>query len=128
MIDYEAMAERAKPEERTVRDIQPLGLRVLVRVIKEEDRHESGLYLPAGSRETHQDAFYGEVVEVARAGIEDVSEDKSFGRNISGVPCGARVLFRKDVGVRVPWDDTLRILDTKDVLATVEEVEPESIQ
>jgi hypothetical protein len=32
------------------------------------------------------------------------------------------VLFRKDAGVRVPWDDRLRVIDVKDVLATVEEV------
>lgn len=119
------MAERTKG---VVRDIQPLGLRVLVRVLKEEDRHESGLYLPAGARENHQEAFYGEVVEVARASIDTLEEEKTFGANISGVPCGARVLFRKDVGVRVPWDDSLRILDVKDVLATVEEVAPDSIQ
>ena len=53
---------------------------------------------------------------------------KSFGANVSGVPNAARVLFRKESGVRVPWDDSLRILDVKDVLATVEEVEPDSIQ
>ena len=117
----------AQPNKK-IRDIQPLGLRVLVRVIKEGDRHESGLYLPAGAKENHQDAFYCEVVEVARASGESVAEDKSFGANVSGVPCGARVLFRKDAGVAVPWDESLRILDTKDVLATVDEVEPESIQ
>jgi co-chaperonin GroES (HSP10) len=97
-------------------------------VIKDEDRHESGLYLPAGSKENHQDAFYGEVVEVARASTPDFAEDKSFGANVSGVPCGARVLFKKDAGVRVPWDESLRVLDVKDVLATVDEVEPEAIQ
>lgn len=114
--------------KKTVRYIQPLGLRVLVRVIKQDDRHESGLYLPAGARESHQEAFYGEVVEVARATQQDLQEDRSFGANVSGVPCGARVLFPKDAGIRVPWDDSLRLLDTKDVLATVEEVEPEDIQ
>jgi len=32
------------------------------------------------------------------------------------------VLIRKDAGVRVPWDERLRVIDVKDVLATVEEV------
>jgi co-chaperonin GroES (HSP10) len=41
--------------------------------------------------------------------------------NVSGVPNGARVLFKKESGVRVPWDDELRLLDVKDILATVEE-------
>lgn len=99
-----------------------------MRVIKQEDRHESGLYLPAGSREVHQDAFYGEVVEVARATGVALEDEKTFGTNVSGVPCGSRVLFRKDAGVRVPWDESLRVLDVKDVLATVEEVEPDEIQ
>lgn len=119
------MMDRAK---RTVRDIQPMGPRVLVRVIKEDDQHESGLYLPAGAKESHQEAFYGEVVEVARATTVDISEDKTFGANVSGVPCGARVLFKKEVGVAVPWDDSLRIVDVKDVLAMVEEVRADELQ
>ena len=45
--------------------------------------------------------------------------------NVSGVPHGAHVLFRKDAGVRVPWDERLRVIDVKDILATVEEVLPE---
>jgi co-chaperonin GroES (HSP10) len=116
------------PKTSMVKYIQPLGMRVLVRLVKEEDRHASGLYLPAGAKENHEDAFYGEVLEVARATSTDPQEEKSFGANVSGVPCGARVLFRKDAGVRVPWDDTLLLLDTKDVLATVEEVAPDAIQ
>ncbi len=122
------MSER---DSRTiVRYIQPLGPRILVRMIKEGDRHESGLYLPAGAKEAQQDAFYGEVVEVARATSTNCQNgsDRSFGTNVSGVPCGARVLFRKEAGIRVPWDESLRILDVKDVLATVEEVQPDAIQ
>jgi co-chaperonin GroES (HSP10) len=99
-----------------------------VRVHKEDDQHESGLYLPAGAKESHQEAFYGEVVEVARATTVDLTEDKSFGANVSGIPCGAHVLFRKDAGVAVPWDEQLRIIDVKDVLATVEEVAPDELQ
>lgn len=97
-------------------------MRVLVRVIKEEDIHESGLYLPAGSKEKLQEALYAEVVEVARAIPEDQAQDASLGANVSGIPCGARVLFPKDEGIRIPWDDTLRLLDVKHILATVEEV------
>jgi hypothetical protein len=33
------------------------------------------------------------------------------------------VLFRKEAGVRVPWDERLRLIDVKDILATVEEVD-----
>jgi co-chaperonin GroES (HSP10) len=105
--------------QRLVRHIQPMGPRVLVKVIRGSDRHESGLYLPPGARENQAEALYGEVVEVARATGEEV---KDLGANVSGVPCGARVLFPKERGVRVPWDEDLRLLDVKDVLATVEEV------
>ena len=35
---------------------------------------------------------------------------------------GAMVLFPKEAGIRVPWDDDLRLLDVKKILATVEEV------
>lgn len=38
------------------------------------------------------------------------------------MPHGAHVLFRKEAGVRVPWDDRYRLIDVKDILATVEEV------
>ena len=98
--------------------ILPLGLRVLVEVIRIEERTDSGLYLPAGAKEAQDEAFYGKVIEVARdrPTSDDVME------NVSGVPLGAHVLFRKEAGVRVPWDERLRLIDVKDILATVEEV------
>lgn len=97
--------------------ILPLGLRVLVKVLKDEDRTEAGLYLPEGAKEQHNEAHYGEIIEVAR----DKPTTSEPGENVSGVPNGSRVLFKKDTGVRVPWDDQLRLLDVKDILATVEE-------
>ncbi len=107
---------------RVTRYIQPMGLRVLVRVIALDRLHESGLYLPDGAREKMQEAVFAEILEVARAHPEDEPEDASLGTNISGLPCGAKILFPKDAGIRVPWDDSLRLLDVKHVLATVEEV------
>ncbi len=108
-----------------VRYVKPLGPRVLVRIIKLEDRSDAGLYLPPGAKEEHNDANYAEVVEVARA--ESGAED-TLGENVSGVPLGAFVLFPKTRGIRVPWDDKLRLIEVKDVLATVEEVEASAIQ
>ncbi len=104
-------------KRRLHRLILPLGFRVLVAVIREEDRTDAGLYLPAGAKELHDEALYGEVIEVAR----DKPTTAEPAENVSGVPHGAKVLFRKDAGVRVPWDERLRILDVKDILATVEE-------
>jgi chaperonin GroES len=109
--------ERAKAH----RLILPLGMRVLVRLIKEEERTDSGLYLPEGAKEARDEAHYGHIIEVAR----DKPTGDDMGENVSGVPHGARVLFRKEAGVRVPWDDGLRLIDVKDILATVEEMTDE---
>jgi chaperonin GroES len=98
--------------------ILPLGMRVLVQVLNIEERTDAGLYLPAGAKELHDEALYGKVIEVAR----DRPTTDDIAENVSGVPHGARVLFRKEAGVRVPWDERLRLIDVKDILATVEEV------
>ncbi len=101
--------------------ILPLGMRVLVSVLKDDDRTDAGLYLPQGAKEAQHEALYGEVIEVAR----DKPTTADMGENVSGVPHGSRVLFKKDTGVRVPWDERLRLLDVKDILATVEEIDPD---
>jgi len=106
------------PETKPHRLILPLGMRVLVTVIKDEERTDAGLYLPDGAKEAQDEALYGQVIEVAR----DKPTADDLGENVSGVPNGSKVLFRKDAGVRVPWDDRLRLLDVKDILATVEEI------
>ena len=99
-------------------------MRVLVQLIRDEERTDSGLYLPAGAKEANDDAFYGKVIEVAR----DRPTTDEATENVSGVPLGAHVLFRKEAGVRVPWDDKLRVIDVKDILATVEEVSEDAVQ
>jgi co-chaperonin GroES (HSP10) len=117
-----ALSSTATSDGKPHRLILPLGLRVLVQVIKIEERTDAGLFLPAGAKEAHDDALYGKVIEVARdrPTTDDVTE------NVSGVPHGAHVLFRKEAGVRVPWDDRLRLIDVKDILATVEEIADEA--
>lgn len=105
--------------------IQPLGMRVLVRLLPADARTASGLYVPATTvKDESREAIYGEVIEVARA--EPSKEQELSGANVSGIPDGSRVLFLPETGVRVPWDDTLRLVDTKHVLAVVEEVAPEA--
>jgi chaperonin GroES len=109
------------PTSKPHRLIMPLGMRVLVSVLKEEERTDAGLYLPEGAKEAQDEALYGQVIEVAR----DKPTADELGENVSGVPHGSRVLFKKEAGVRVPWDDRLRLLDVKDILATVEELTDE---
>ncbi|HEY0137994.1 MAG TPA: co-chaperone GroES [Nannocystis sp.] len=120
------------------RHIQPLGPRVLVRLIKTPDRSESGLYLPAGARDSHSEALLAEVVEVARtmpkaAYIDDGDDDDDddapdLGENVSGIPVGAQVLFGKEQGVTVPWDDSLRLLSVRHVLAIVDIIPEDNLQ
>jgi len=110
--------------DRTVRYIKPLGPRVLVRMVKLDERSKAGLYLPQGVKEEHAQALYGEVVEVARA----ETDSESLGKNVSGVPLGAFVLFPKEDGLPVPWDEALRLVEVKSVYAIVEEVEPDDLQ
>jgi co-chaperonin GroES (HSP10) len=126
------------PAAKVSRHIRPLGPRVLVRVVKHEDRSEAGLFLPSGVKDAHAAALFGEVVEVARTMPHDVTlgdddgdddDDRpTLGTNVSGVPVGANVLFEKERGVVVPWDETLRILEVRYVLAIVDVIPQEEIQ
>lgn len=104
-----------------MRHIQPLGPRVLVRLEESAERTPSGLYLPHGVQEKHQSALYAQVVEVARDSL--ATED--LGENVSGIPLGVHVLFAKEAGLPVPWDDHLRLVRTSDIVAVVEEIEIE---
>ena len=107
------------PHDNRTRHVKPVGPRVLVRLESGDNRSSGGLYLPAGAKEATTVAAYGIVVEVARA-----SEDgDDFGENVSGIPEGAKVLFPKDKGLPVPWDDNLLVIDVKDINAIVDEIE-----
>jgi co-chaperonin GroES (HSP10) len=120
MSSNSAAAVSASGDRRSMRSIHPLGMRVVVRLRKEEERTDSGLYLPEGAKQTSQESFLGEVLEVASAyEIADSGEEEEV--NVSGIPSGALVLLPRDAGVKVPWDDTLRIVDTKHILAIVSE-------
>ena len=44
------------------------------------------------------------------------------------MPLGALVLVPKKAGLRIPWDDQLRLIDVREVLATVDEIDPEEVQ
>src|SRR5262245_30829902 len=132
-------ADDDRPPGRVSRHIQPLGPRVLVRVIKSPDRSESGLFLPAGAKDSHSEALLAEVVEVARTmpkpgfvqGDDDDDDDDfkaDLGENVSGIPVGAQVLFAKDQGIAVPWDETLRLLGVRHVLAIVDIISEDNLQ
>ena len=103
---------------RKVRKIHPLGMRVLVQLRKDSNVSEGGLYLPEGAKQAAAESVIAEVIEVASA-VDHDSEEEA---NISGVPLGATVLIPKNAGVRLPWDEALRIVETKEILALVSEI------
>jgi co-chaperonin GroES (HSP10) len=92
-------------------------MRVVVKIRKDSNTTKTGLYLPEGAKQAADESLLGEVLEVASAHDLDSNEET----NISGIPLGALVLIPKDAGVKVPWDEDLRIIDTKNVLALVYE-------
>ena len=101
--------------------IQPLGPRVLVKLEESAETTSSGLYLPVGVQEKHQTAHYAQVIEVAR----DTLATEDLGENVSGIPLGVYVLFPKGSGLPVPWDESLRLVKTSDIVAVIEEIEIE---
>jgi co-chaperonin GroES (HSP10) len=136
-------AEAPAPSLPAARHVQPVGPRVLVRIIKSPDRLDSGLFLPQGVKDSGAAALLGEVVEVARtmpktesesaserrgSRDDDDDDDGAFGQNVSGIPLGSNVLFERDRGVAVPWDETLRLLDVRHVLALVDIISQDDIQ
>lgn len=104
---------------RPVRKVHPLGMRVLVQIKKSDAKTDGGLYLPESAKGTGEESLLAKVIEVASA-LDDETDEET---NISGVPLGATVLIGRSSGVKVPWDESLRIVETKEVLALVDEVE-----
>lgn len=116
----------SEPERHVpLRVIAPLGMRVLVRMIPPDGRNAAGLYLPETVERRGTDAAFGEVLEVARA---EADPEDIEGANVSGIPAGSFVLFAPEAGFNVPWDDSLRLVETKHVLAVVEQIEPSAVQ
>ena len=107
------MSSERQFSSKTIKKINPLGLRVLVKLQLDENVSEGGLYLPEGAKQALAESTVAHVLEVARTEEEDT--------NISGIPQGAKVLIKKNAGVKVPWDDTLRIVETIEVLAVINE-------
>ena len=105
-------------EGRRIRRVSPLGLRVLVAIRKEGNQTESGLYLPEGAKSNMQESVLAEVLEVASA----TDSRSGLETNISGIPMGAIVLISKEAGIKLPWDEYKRLVDTKDILAIVSEL------
>jgi co-chaperonin GroES (HSP10) len=101
-----------------IRRVHPLGMRVLVRLEEEPGVTDGGLYIPETAKDNMAESVLAQVIEVASA-MDDHTHEET---NISGIPFGSTVLINKTAGTKVPWDDRIRIIDSKDVLGIVHEV------
>ncbi len=116
--DKEHNNKPADNARKTIRKLNPLGFRVLVQIEKDSNVTEAGLYLPEGSKESMLESLLARVIEVASA----VDHDTDHETNVSGIPLDALVLIPKGVGIKVPWDEDLRIVESKEILALVNEI------
>ncbi len=93
--------------------ITPLGDRVVVKALEQEEKTRSGIVLPDTAKEKPQE---GEVVAVGEGRTLDNGEKVA----VSVAP-GQRILFAKYAGTEVKLgEDELLILSEKDVLAIME--------
>jgi len=91
--------------------IQPLGERVVIKMLESEETTKSGIVLPGTAKEKPQIA---EVVEVGPGGMVDGKEVKME------VKIGDRVLISKYAGTEVKLDgEEYTILSQSDIRAVV---------
>ena len=91
--------------------IQPLGERVVIKMLETEETTKSGIVLPGTAKEKPQIA---EVIEVGPGGLVDGKEVKME------VKVGDKVLISKYAGTEFKLDgDEYTILSQSDILAVV---------
>ncbi|HHV82392.1 MAG TPA: co-chaperone GroES [Tepidanaerobacter syntrophicus] len=93
-------------------NIKPLGDRIVIKVLKEEERTKGGIVLPDTAKEKPQK---GEVVAVGSGEIID-------GKKVPlEVKVGDKIIFSKYAGTEVKLDDEeYLILRQSDILAILE--------
>ena len=85
--------------------IKPLGKRVLIKQVEQEEVTKSGIVLPG--RASKEKPITGEVLAV--------------GKDVEDVKAGDKVIFEKYTGTEVKdGDDSFLILDIENVLAITE--------
>ncbi|NLL17556.1 MAG: co-chaperone GroES [Clostridia bacterium] len=93
-------------------NIQPLGDRVVIKVLESEQKTKSGIVLPDTAKEKPQE---GEVVAVGSGRVSDNGD-----RIALEVAVGDRVIYSKYAGTEVKVDgDEYLILSERDILAVV---------
>ena len=93
--------------------LTPLGDRVVVKALEQEEKTRGGIVLPDTAKEKPQE---GEVVAVGEGRTLDSGEKVSV-----SVEPGQKILFAKYAGTEVKLgDEELLILSEKDVLAILD--------
>lgn len=87
--------------------IRPIGERVLVKLVKMEEKTASGIILPgAGDKDKPN---YGEVVALGK------------GDKIEGINVGDKIVYAKFAGTEIKdGDEKYLVLNIEDVLAVIE--------
>ncbi len=94
-------------------NIKPLGDRVVVRVIEQEEKTRGGIVLPDTAKEKPQQ---GEVLAVGSGAILENGERRPL-----EVKAGDRIIFSKYAGTEVKLDgEEVLILSERDILAIVQ--------
>ncbi|WP_147803342.1 co-chaperone GroES [Alkalicoccus halolimnae] len=93
--------------------LKPLGDRLVIEVVKEEEKTASGIVLPDSAKEKPQE---GKIVAVGNGRVTESGERVS-----PEVKADQKVLFSKYAGTEVKYDGKeLLILRESDVLAVIE--------
>ena len=93
--------------------LKPLGERIVIKVIEDNEQTTGGIFIPESAKEKPQK---GEVVAVGKGEVDDKGERKPM-----DVKVGDVVLYAKYAGTDVKLNDvSYKILSIKDALAIVE--------
>lgn len=92
--------------------IKPLGDRVVIRVLEQEEKTASGIFLPDTAKEKPSQ---GEVIAVGTGKLQDNGT-----RTPLEVSVGDEIIFSKYAGTEVKYDGVdYLIVSERDILATI---------
>ena len=92
--------------------IKPLGDRVVIRVLEQEEKTASGIFLPDTAKEKPSQ---GEVIAVGTGKLQDNGT-----RTPLEVSVGDKMIFSKYAGTEVKYDGVdYLIVSERDILATI---------
>ncbi|EHM40784.1 chaperonin GroS [Anaeroglobus geminatus F0357] len=106
------MLTRSDDQEEEYIMIKPLGDRVVIRVLEQEEKTASGIFLPDTAKEKPSQ---GEVVAVGSGKLQDNGT-----RTPLEVSVGDKIIFSKYAGTEVKYEGVdYLIVSERDILATI---------